>query len=99
MFEMLMYRWVQEWRWTTAGRRYGSFSLQFVGKSREISQADLEINSKLSKDGQIFLVTFLLYAVITIHTSHLINLQVSMSAPAIFPVGPKWIRTNFPCVN
>lgn len=45
MFEMWMYRWVQEWRWTTAGRRYGSFSLQFVGKSREISQADLEINS------------------------------------------------------
>lgn len=45
MFEMLMYRWVQEWRWTTAGRRCGSFSLQFVGKSREISQADLEINS------------------------------------------------------
>lgn len=55
MFEMLMYRWVQEWRWTTVGRRYGSFSLQFVGKSREISQADLEINSKLSKDGEIFL--------------------------------------------
>ena len=24
------------------------------------------------------------------------DLHVSMSAPAIFPVGPKWIRTNFP---
>jgi len=26
-----------------------------------------------------------------------IYLQVSMSAPAIFPFVPKWIRTNFPC--
>lgn len=28
-----------------------------------------------------------------------INLQVSISAPAIFPVGPKWILINFPCNN
>ena len=26
-----------------------------------------------------------------------VYLQVSMSHPAIFPVGPKWIRMNLPC--
>lgn len=27
------------------------------------------------------------------------NLQMSISADASFPVGPKWILINFPCVN
>lgn len=96
MFEMLMYRWVQEWRWTTAGRRYGSFSLQFVGKSREISQADLEINSKLSKDGEIFLVTFLLYAVITIHTVIWLTYRFQCRLLQFFQLGRSEYERIFP---
>lgn len=32
----------------------------------------------------------------TEETVKLVYSQVSMSAPAIFPVGPKWIRINLP---
>jgi hypothetical protein len=31
--------------------------------------------------------------------NYYVYLHVSISAPAIFPVGPKWIRMNFPCKN